>query len=395
MKIEATMKVSCATTSVTERQWDMWSLDASTLTVQKQLNLSQFLGQDSLTLVIPQNVAQIGFFLVQLTVTMSGTGVSNSIRGYISLVSSPLSVVVLPGGTSTINIGIQQGSYTFSPQTHSKDPNLKPDEAQNFDSWQWKCWRSDENEGMATATVQPKPGNFSFPAVRRGCFGDGPGTLSTTSGTQTWDMANFEFGKSYFVKVTGFKGIRQNSNIISFNVVAGAVPTVSVLCAQPKFCLPASTGMEMLVSKTNDLVLFGNCSGSSSCVMGDYLNWNIIPVVNGVLSTKLANNQLTSTSNRSETGYILRSKFYQDNPSINRFLVCFEIGYLNSFGSGCSQFSLMPPAPTIGSCSTNIPFVLPAKSSGANYCANCTGVTGQQPLTYNFYREFDQKRPIA
>ncbi|KAL3308205.1 polycystic kidney disease 1-like 2 [Cichlidogyrus casuarinus] len=386
LAVSASMSLNCSTTQVTIRSWKFWKLDAMTLNVEKQLNTTGFLGLESLTVIIPQHLAKVGFFLVELTVTMAETTVSNYIQGYLSITSSPLSVSILQGGTSFLNISIERSNYTFSPESYSQDPDLKPSEPQKFDSWVWKCWRSDEEESMANKTVYPKSSSHVYSARKTGCFGDGPGILNVTSGTQTWSMNNFDLYQSYFIKVTGIKGDRQGLSVILFTVVNGSPPDVAVMCVRPNLCVMSKTGTEMLVSISNDLILFGNCSGSSSCLNGDYVNWEVYPIINGTTGTKYTLSQLGNQSTNGQTGFIIAKEFYLANPDIRSFRVCFHIGTNSSYGSACSRFSLLPLPPIIGECSTNISQNIPPNSLKP-YCATCQIIKGKSPYTFNFYRE--------
>lgn len=75
----------------------------------------------------------------------------------------------------------------------------------------------------------PKPIGFPFPAVRTGCFGDGPGRINITTGELCFPNNNLEANKKYQFSVIASKSDgRSGRASVMVWTVAGATFRVNI-----------------------------------------------------------------------------------------------------------------------------------------------------------------------
>lgn len=91
--IESEVQLDCDLSYTSQFHWNIYRLNP--LENEKQLHLSR---SGSSELLITRRLLPVGTYLVQLTVSMSGTQVSGVAKGYIRVVRSPL-IALISGGT--------------------------------------------------------------------------------------------------------------------------------------------------------------------------------------------------------------------------------------------------------------------------------------------------------
>ncbi|XP_036357895.1 polycystin-1-like isoform X2 [Octopus sinensis] len=195
-------------------------------------------------LAIEPSILETGFYKVIYNVKMDPTEFPNQevfqtkVSTYLKIISSDLVIMIENGGASERLWGINT-ILTLSPEKYSYDPDVPRDGNQGFTNFIWYCsgykqkYEITEDEG----TVGPP----SLSSDKGGCFGNGPGKLSFTAGSISFNTQWMKINESYDFLVIAEKGDRKANATLRVKIVDG-IPGLAMIECSPGLCTQASTG---------------------------------------------------------------------------------------------------------------------------------------------------------
>ncbi len=119
-----------------------------------------------------------------------------------------------------------------------------------------------------------------------GCFGKGPGKLSTKSGMISFNTMSFIiYGRIYEIMLVLTKDTRRSKVVIELDLGQIPEPIMEVKCLTQDMCFPGTNGV--WVNPTARLAVIGNCK--DNCGSGVTYEWTLTGPGNITLNTVIQN----------------------------------------------------------------------------------------------------------